>query len=184
MRPSAPSNPARLSEWDPELLNQAFAAATNNIRAFFRARLRNQAEADDIVQEACLKVLRSDERVENLQGLLYRTARNVAIDRYRTGERRARLAALLVDPSLDIDWRTPERHLSYRQELQAVATAESALQDPQATAWRLYREGQSVATIARTMGLTERSVQRHIASVWAKLHRVRENLDRGEHGAS
>ncbi len=55
----APHRTPRISEWDSEFADRAFAEATRKLRGFFRLQLRNRADAEDVVQQACLNVLES-----------------------------------------------------------------------------------------------------------------------------
>ena len=65
---------------------QVYAELHTGITAFVRRRVRNPADADDIVQRVFLQVhrgledLRDDER---LHGWIYRAARNAIVDHYR-----------------------------------------------------------------------------------------------------
>jgi RNA polymerase sigma-70 factor (ECF subfamily) len=62
---------------------QVYAELHTGIAAFVRRRVRNPADADDIVQKGFLQVhrgldgLRDDER---LRGWIYRAARNAIVD--------------------------------------------------------------------------------------------------------
>lgn len=65
---------------------QVYAELHTGLTAFVRRRVRNPADADDIVQRVFLQVhrglddLRDDER---LHGWIYRAARNAIVDHYR-----------------------------------------------------------------------------------------------------
>src|SRR4051812_25312291 len=120
----------KLADWDATESNRLFDAASRELRIYFRKRLGNAAEADDVVQEACLRLWRSgaEHPVRDLKALLFTTARNIAIDRYRAAGRQARLIGLLRDQAPgDEDHLTPELVLSDRQELDAVLRARDAL---------------------------------------------------------
>lgn len=65
-----------------------------NLRAFIGRRVRNQADVDDLVQRVLLQILKglgSLRDAERLHAWVYRTARNVIVDHYRssTGRREA-----------------------------------------------------------------------------------------------
>jgi RNA polymerase sigma-70 factor (ECF subfamily) len=58
-----------------------------NLRAFVGRRVRNQADVDDLVQRVLLQIvtgLRSLRDVERLHAWVYRVARNVIVDYYRS----------------------------------------------------------------------------------------------------
>jgi RNA polymerase sigma-70 factor (ECF subfamily) len=66
------------------------------IRAFVRRRVRNPADADDIVQRVFLQVHRGLGDLqdgERLHGWIYRTARNAIIDHYRAAAPRREIAS-------------------------------------------------------------------------------------------
>jgi RNA polymerase sigma-70 factor (ECF subfamily) len=65
-----------------------------NLRAFIGRRVRNQADVDDLVQRVLLQIVKglgSLRDAERLHAWVYRTARNVIVDHYRssTGRREA-----------------------------------------------------------------------------------------------
>lgn len=75
---------------------QVWTELHSGITAFVRRRVRNPADADDIVQRVFLQVhrgldgLRDDER---LHGWIYRTARNAIVDHYRASAPRREIAS-------------------------------------------------------------------------------------------
>lgn len=64
-----------------------------DLRAFIARRVRNQADVDDLVQRVLLQIVQSVNTLrhtERLHAWVYRTARNVVVDYYRSrGSRRA-----------------------------------------------------------------------------------------------
>jgi RNA polymerase sigma-70 factor (ECF subfamily) len=57
------------------------------LRGFLRARVRSQADADDLLQEVFVRIQRRLPELREpakLQGWVYRIARNVVVDHYRT----------------------------------------------------------------------------------------------------
>lgn len=58
-----------------------------NLRAFIGRRVRNQADVDDLVQRVLLQIVKglgSLRDAERLHAWVYRTARNVIVDHYRS----------------------------------------------------------------------------------------------------
>ena len=58
-----------------------------NLRAFIGRRVRNQADVDDLVQRVLLQIVKglgSLRDAERLHAWVYRAARNVIVDHYRT----------------------------------------------------------------------------------------------------
>lgn len=74
------------------VFDAAVVALAPRLRSFIRARVRDDATADDLTQETLLKVYRTSARLrqdERIEAWLYRIARRTVIDHYRrqrTGE--------------------------------------------------------------------------------------------------
>lgn len=67
-----------------------------NLRAFISRRVRNQADVDDLVQRVLLQIVKglaSLRNVELLHAWVYRTARNVIVDYYRSSAGRREVAS-------------------------------------------------------------------------------------------
>lgn len=67
-----------------------------NLRAFIGRRVRNQADVDDLVQRVLLQIVKgvgSLRDAERLHAWVYRTARNVIIDYYRSPKARREVAS-------------------------------------------------------------------------------------------
>jgi RNA polymerase sigma-70 factor (ECF subfamily) len=67
-----------------------------NLRAFIGRRIRNQADVDDLVQRVLLQIVKglgSLRDAERLHAWIYRTARNVIVDYYRSPASRREIAS-------------------------------------------------------------------------------------------
>ena len=67
-----------------------------NLRAFMSRRVRNQADVDDLVQRVFLQMVKglaSLRDAERLHAWVYRTARNVIVDYYRSSSTRHEIAS-------------------------------------------------------------------------------------------
>ena len=67
-----------------------------NLRAFISRRVRNQADVDDLVQRVLLQIVKgiaSLRDAERLHAWVYRTARNVIVDYYRSSGGRREVAS-------------------------------------------------------------------------------------------
>jgi len=67
-----------------------------NLRAFIGRRVRNQADVDDLVQRVFLQMVKglaSLRDAERLHAWVYRTARNVIVDYYRSSSARREVAS-------------------------------------------------------------------------------------------
>ena len=66
-----------------------------NLRAFIGRRVRNRADVDDLVQRVLLQIVKglgSLRDASRLHAWVYRTARNVIVDHYRSSQRRHEIA--------------------------------------------------------------------------------------------
>src|SRR4051812_8414649 len=85
-----------------DLLAERFEANRGHLRAVAYRMLGSLSEADDAVQEAWLRLSRSDTReVDNLGGWLTTVVARVCLDmlRSRTSRREAPLGARLIEPA-------------------------------------------------------------------------------------
>src|SRR5690606_36869069 len=107
-RPSPP--PAGVSRTTPQegsIVNTMLASDLpwqelhGNLRAFIARRVQNQADVDDLVQRVVLQIVKGLDTLRDagrLHAWVYRTARNVIIDYYRSaGSRREHAAGDAVD---------------------------------------------------------------------------------------
>lgn len=87
-------------------LTTAWTAHEAELRAWVRYRLRNPAEADDLMQDLFLKALRQGERfcsVQNARAWLFEVARNTLADRLRVARETVELPEDLSAPVDDTD---------------------------------------------------------------------------------
>jgi len=146
-----------------------------SLARYFRARVRNDSEVDDLVQEVFARVAarREGGQIEHLDRYLFQTASSVLADRAR--HLRSRRAELHIefDPDYhspsDID---PHRALSSREDLRAVTSALLVLPPRTRTVFVLHRlEGRKYREIAVQLGISVSAVEKHIAR--AVLHLAR-----------
>jgi RNA polymerase sigma factor (sigma-70 family) len=133
---------------------------------YFRRRIRNDAEIEDMVQDVFARIVARDstEPVEHLGGYILKTASSVLADRAR--RRSSQGGGLLVafDSELhgeeQID---PERILSGREDLHAATAALLCLPERTRTVFILRRlEGQSFRDIAVRLGISVSAVEKHM----------------------
>ncbi len=151
-------------------LTQIFRAQYRKLLRFCRMRVKNEADAEDIVQEAFLAVKRAypDKGVEELAPLLFTTVRNLAFnyltsrrhrrrhDQEEIGEAEGRLACTATP--------TPERQLMDAERLAIVEAVIEELPPRRREALRLHRfEGLSYEEIARRLKVSPTAVKKHVA---------------------
>jgi RNA polymerase sigma-70 factor (ECF subfamily) len=136
------------------------------LAGFLRAR-KGAPDAEDLVQDSFVRLLQANaaEAPDNPRAWLYRTGANLAADAYDHRQVRERLHADGAESTEDIpDHRAdPARHVEASQHLRHVWAALQRLPEPCRQAFLLNRlEGLSQRAIARQLGVSEKTVERHI----------------------
>lgn len=181
---------------EPQGLAAAYDENRGAILRFLRARTRDAAEAEDIVQELWIRLREtSSGPIANARGYLFQMANNLVLDRER--ERRRRVArdrswteqshtlvpapdntVQAVDPQL-----LPEQALADAEEGSRLLQAIQALPEGARRAFCLHKiEGLSHAQVAARLGISRSGVEKHIAL--AMKHLRRALLDCGPAGAA
>jgi RNA polymerase sigma-70 factor (ECF subfamily) len=133
---------------------------------FFRRRVRNEADVEDLVQDVFARIVARDssEPVTHLGAYVMKTASSVIADNAR--RRAVRHADLHVpfDPDLHAGEEIgPERVLSGREELDAAAAALLSLPERTRTVFVLRRlEGYRYRDIADHLGISVSAVEKHL----------------------
>jgi RNA polymerase sigma-70 factor (ECF subfamily) len=147
-------------------LGQWFAAHVQPheamLRAWLRGRFRGEADVDDVIQEAYVRLLRAREQAEVVspKAFLFAVARNLALDRLRRrqvaqAEPLAENEAMAV---LDEGGDIPET-LARNQELELLTEAIQSLPDRCRQIFTLRKVyGLSQAEIAEKLGVSENTV--------------------------
>ena len=133
--------------------------------------LGNRADAEDIVQQLFVDLMRRDRRGVDLP-YLYRAATSRCLNRIRDGKRRASLLAqhgrgALEPPTARVD----DRVLSHAMLLQLI----DDLDDAHAEVLTLhFVDGLSQGEIAEMVGVSRRTVNQRISNVRARALSLRE----------
>lgn len=133
---------------------------------FFRARVRDRAEIDDLVQEVLTRILARDaaEPVQHLAAYAQRTAQSVLADRARA--RFSRRAAEHVDFDPARHGATdpgPEQAMVARDDLRVAAAALRAMPERTRTVFVLFRlQGLRQKEIALRLGISVSAVEKHL----------------------
>jgi RNA polymerase sigma-70 factor (ECF subfamily) len=158
---------------------EAYLARRDELHGFYRARLGPQADIEDLVQDLYVKIRRlEDQEVRNVAAFLYRLAHNHMLDWLRRGRRgRARDDAWRqashtvlgrVDMAEDPD---AETTLIARQRLERIGQALQTLPLRTQEIFRLHKlEGLSYAETAQRLGLSKKSVEKHMSAALAHLY--------------
>jgi RNA polymerase sigma factor (sigma-70 family) len=145
-----------------------------NLVRFFAARAGSAAAAEDLAQELYLKLAIRDPgtAAENPLALIYRIALNLMLDRARGEARSAareaawRQAAHAEVAGEDVAHEpAPDEAAASRQRLRQLVEAAAELPPQMQRAFRLHKlEGLSHAETARVMGISVKSVEKHISA--------------------
>jgi RNA polymerase sigma-70 factor (ECF subfamily) len=133
---------------------------------YFRRRIRDRAEVEDLVQEVFARILArsSAEPVEHLAGYVFQTAASVLADRSR------RRAVRQADHHVAFD---PDRHaaraidaaraLEAKQDLRSATAALLELPDRTRAVFVLHRlEGRRYREIGEQLGISVSAVEKHM----------------------
>ena len=147
--------------------------------AFFRRRIGNGAEAEELAQEVIVRVCDLPEgQMESPDAYVFTIAANLLRDRARRDAVRAsyREAILADSERWDIERRDPERILAGRQNLANVAHVLKSLPERTRVIFVLYRlEGMARREIADTFGISVSAVEKHIATAMRAIISLKDN---------
>jgi RNA polymerase sigma factor (sigma-70 family) len=157
-------------------LSSLFREHNRTLVRFINARLRNEQEANEIAQEAYVKMLQLDRcpgTASFMRHYLLRVAENLAVDRIRQRYARSRLDQLTSIDDL-FQEALAERTVLAGQELALLKAAVAELPEKYREAFRLIKlEDNSFPQVASLMRLSERMVRKYItrALIYIRLRR-------------
>jgi RNA polymerase sigma factor (sigma-70 family) len=153
-----------------------FREHNRSLVLYLTTRLKDIQSAREVAQEAYVRLLQleSTGTVSFLRAYLFKIAGNIAIDRLRQQQTRARYDQpkewddIFMEPST-------ERTLIAREELDHLRQLVAELPEKYQQAFRLHRlEEHSFADISEHMGIKERMVRRYVTNtlVYLRLRRA------------
>ena len=171
-----------MSRVDPTELEEGsfvrlFNAAVRDLRFYLRRTLRRDADADEIAQEAMLRIwnARGSVSLDTARPLLFRIASNLAIDRLREHQRWR--FSDIADAPQEAETISAERIVAAREELAVIEAAIAALPDNCRAAFVSSRvDGKTHAEIAGEMGISKSMVEKHVAEAAFRLSLARKRL--------
>jgi len=158
---------------DHQQITQLFQNNREAVISFLLQRVRCPDMAQDLSQEAYLRLLRKESvpHADNLIGYLYRTAERLAIDFLRH-DQRVGAQAVPLDETLECPNLQPEQLLILRQQCELLLDAISALPAQCRHVFLLRKMDElSYAEIAGQLGISEKTVQRHLVKAMLHCHR-------------
>lgn len=144
------------------------------LTAFFRRRLREPQDCEDLTQEVFLRLAKRGElqTIDHVEGYLFQTAAAVLIDHGRrevtTLRNRLNFYGEEKDPVEDF---SPERVLLGKEQVDRALAAIEALPQRARHAMVLFRfEGMKQAEIAKIMSISVSAVEKHIKLAMTRLN--------------
>ena len=141
---------------------------------FFRRKVRDDADVEDMVQDVFLRIASRDstDTIEHLDGYVLKTALNVLSDRARRRSARRTDFHVAFDPDLHGETEfDPGRILSGKEALNASIAALLCLPERTRSVFLLRRlEGYKVRDIASHLGLSVSAVEKHLVRAVRHLH--------------
>ncbi|MBL8772688.1 MAG: RNA polymerase sigma factor [Phenylobacterium sp.] len=166
------ANPGAQRPTDPLL--EIYLERRANLVRYFAARCGSTELAEDLAQELYVKIATRDLSVtaENPVALIYRIAGNVMLDRARGDARSSardaawrRVAHVTIGDEDVAELAPADEAVSSRQRLRQLVDAAAELPPQQRRAFRLHKlEGRSHAETAREMGISVKSVEKHVSA--------------------
>lgn len=148
-------------------LKHLFLAHRRELQAYLTKRLRDREVAADLTQETFLRFAEQGPHtaIVDDRSYLYRTAKNLAIDHVRRIGRRRTDPRTHEDLSGIVEDRPdPERVVGGRQRLDRLRAIVGELPERTRQVFVLHRiEELSYGEVARKLGISESSVQKHLA---------------------
>ncbi|WP_333677078.1 RNA polymerase sigma factor [Dyella sp.] len=150
-------------------VERLFREQNRALIAFLQCRLNSLSDAQEVAQEAYLRMLTMDNReeVDSLRGYLFKVAGNLAIDRLRKRKVRSEFAVVQSHDEA-VDEHSPAHHAVAVEQVAGVRRALSELPAKTAQAFVMHVvEGRDFSHVAQTMKLSERMVRYHVANALA-----------------
>lgn len=143
-----------------------FARYAGPLRKYFRTRVYNPNDVEDLVQEVFLRLSERAEldQIENQEGYLFQTAANLLRDRARRDQTRTSADRDLVEAAKDsFEELSPERVLLGKRRIEELTRALMELPERTRVIFLLHRfEDRKYAEIARQLGISVSSVEKHM----------------------
>ncbi|CAB5562786.1 RNA polymerase sigma factor [Providencia hangzhouensis] len=162
-------------------ISGAYQSTYSQLVRFFRNRLDNSNDADDLSQDVFTLWLNRKEQtpVKESRAYLFKIANHVLIDHWRRNQRQTKSETSIDDvthePHFEQSQADPSEILEHQQRIQRLSEALETLPPRRREAFLLYRfDGLSQSEIAERMEISISMVEKHIA---AALVHCKKHLD-------
>lgn len=163
---------ARASSTVAEIVEEAFDAHAQHLKAFALAAVRDNDAADDLVQETFLRLVRhvrAEGVPDNIGGWLHRVCANLVISRGRRETVATRKKALLVDRSVGA---SPEEYAIRTDEGLRLRNALAELPTDARTALLMAASGFSASEIGDAIGRSANATSTYICRARVRLREL------------
>lgn len=159
---------ARLKEGSYEVFSDLYAHYSNRLYGFAMAQTKNNALAEDIVQEAFLKLWNTRQQLDcygNVHALLFTIARNLIIDGFRK-----RIAQIDFEEYQQACHKmssipTPEEQVNYHEVVEQVEQTKRHLSKRACQIYEMSREkNMTIQEIADSLNLSSQTVKNYLTS--------------------
>ena len=166
--------------WSAAELGAFFVQNRSEFLLHARRATQTSAEAEEVVQDALVRVLLACPELESSEHALsyfHRVIENLSIDIHRREQRQPRLVILDEATSeLEASWHQSVDHadvIAAADDAAIVREAISLLSPAERAALIMWEfEGRSTSEIARELGITDKSVRHTVARARARLKRI------------
>lgn len=166
----------KLLRGDLDAFDLLYARHARALFGFIRRHLADAHEAEDVLHETFLAMLRERDAgraAVSLRAWLYQVARNQCLNRLRTRRRGAR--ALLASPPPDTSAEPPDAGLEARQTAERLRLAVSRLPAELAEVYALRAGGMSYEELAQVLAIPVGTVK---SRIHAMVHQLRQEMTR------
>jgi RNA polymerase sigma-70 factor (ECF subfamily) len=175
----------RAREYDAQALAEIYDRYAESIYRYLYRLVGDANLAEDLASEVFLKLLQvlgtSRAPREQLQGWLYRVARNQAVDWFR---KQAKRASITLNEELTPDGDSPVARLEQAQLHQDLREAISKLTpDQQQVIVLRFGEGRKIREVGRLMGKSEGSIKLMQYRAMRRLRKLLDDHEKGRHEA-
>lgn len=147
--------------------SQTVDALTGRLLRYVRRRGASREDAEDVIQEAYLRLLRysAQHEVESEERLLATAAKNLALDSIRRRRARDKTAIeYAVIAATAQNWPTPDEEIYSQQRLDSLEDALAMLPERCREIFLLHRiDNLTYGEIALRFGISASAVEKHIA---------------------
>ncbi|HUA82077.1 MAG TPA: RNA polymerase sigma factor [Dyella sp.] len=150
-------------------IEKLFREHSRALIAFLQCRLHSLSDAQEVAQEAYLRMLTMENRedVQSLRGYLFTIAANLATDLQRKRKIRSDFA-VVQSRDEPTDEQSPDHHAMAVEQVAGIRHALRELPAKASQAFVMHViEGRDFGSVAQTMKLSERMVRYHVANALA-----------------